>query len=106
MVPLHGSWANVESGKWNVLFCPSQAFLLAARALGANQILSGRVPDGLLDNNPAFQRRERVATGPSPVGTAELGHFGRPYGTCSLFTPNPALEAPGYCQMSLRDNPA
>ena len=64
MVPLHGSWANVESGKWNVLFCPSQAFLLAARALGANQILSGRVPDGLLDNNPAFQRRERVATGP------------------------------------------
>ena len=42
-------------------------------AKGANQVLSRRVPEGLLDNSPAFQRRERVATGQSPVGTAELG---------------------------------
>src|SRR5438045_9759282 len=41
----------------------------------------------------AFQRRERGATGQSPVGTAELGNdFARPFGTCCLFTPNPALK--------------
>ena len=40
----------------------------------------------------------------SPEGTAEnAGHFGRPFGTCSLIGAAPNAEALGYFQSSLRD---
>src|SRR3989442_12106632 len=59
---------------------------------GENQTLS-RVPEGLLDNSPAFQCRERVATGQSPVGTTELSMTSAvPTGLVVLFMPNPALK--------------
>jgi len=56
--------------------------------------------------SPAFQRRERVATVQSPEGTAELGMSSAVPSGLVLVHAQPGVETPGYCQMSLRDNPA
>src|SRR6185436_15353441 len=51
--------------------------------------------------NVGSPRQTRI----SPGGRSESsGHFGRPFGTCSLIAAPPNAEALGYFQSSLRDN--
>src|SRR5213594_3714448 len=49
-------------------------------------------PGGMIDNRPAFQRRESRGTASSPEGTAETNHVSRPFGTHPLPTSHPALK--------------
>jgi len=49
-------------------------------------------PGGMLENSPAFQRRESGDRAPSPGGTAEIAWVSRPSGTYPTGTSNPALK--------------
>src|SRR5260370_28565972 len=70
-------------------------------AAGAS-IRKRNVPEGQNENSPAFQRRERFLTSPSPEGTAESGSLvllfqpslRDSFGGC----PCPGVETPGYCR--------
>ncbi len=49
-------------------------------------------PGGMVENSPAFQRRDDGRRAPSPVGTAEIECFSRPSGTYPSGTSIPALK--------------
>ena len=49
-------------------------------------------PGGMVENSPAFQRRDNGQPAPSPAGTAEIGCVSRPCGTYPSRTSNPALK--------------
>ncbi len=49
-------------------------------------------PGGMLENSPAFQRRDSRWIGPSPAGTAEISRLSRPYGTYPPQISNPASK--------------
>jgi len=49
-------------------------------------------PGGMVENNPAFQRRDRRQRAPSPEGTAESDCISRPFGTYPSRASNPALK--------------
>ena len=49
-------------------------------------------PGGMIDNSPAFQRRDRGGKTISPEGKAEPDRVSRPYGTHPTRTLNPALK--------------
>ncbi len=61
----------------------------------------------MIENSPAFQRRESIVSGISPEGTADwkcLWHeFNRPFGTQLSLPLNPALKRWAILRMSLRD---
>jgi len=61
----------------------------------------------MIENSPAFQRRESIVSYISPEGTAEweyLWHeFNRPFGTRLCLLLNPALKRWAILRMSLRD---
>ena len=72
-----------------------------------SQASCGPHPGGMIENSPAFQRRDSIVSYINPEGTAEweyLWHeFRRPFGT-QLFLPlNPALKRWAILRMSLRD---
>jgi len=54
--------------------------------------LDHRHPGGMVENSPAFQRRDRGERAPSPAGTAEIERVSRPSGTYPSGTSNPALK--------------
>ena len=62
----------------------------------------------MIENSPAFQRRESIVSCISPEGTADwkyLRHeFSRPYGTRPCLPLYPALKRWAILGMSLRDN--
>ncbi len=49
-------------------------------------------PGGMVENSPAFQRRDSGEQAPSPGGTAERERFSRPSGTYPSGGSNPALK--------------
>src|SRR5260370_4378599 len=49
-------------------------------------------PEGMVENSPAFQRRDGLERESSPAGTAETGRVSRPSGTYPSRTSNPALK--------------
>jgi hypothetical protein len=61
----------------------------------------------MIENSPAFQRRESIVSCISPEGTAEgeyLWHeFSRPFGTRPCLPLNQALKRWAILRMSLRD---
>ena len=60
-------------------------------------------PEGMLENSPAFQRRDTGAKHDrSPEGTAEADVSGVPSGLMPP-KPQPGVETPGYSRLSLRD---
>src|SRR5260370_20629710 len=61
-------------------------------------------PGGMVDNSPAFQRRDSGERASSPEGTAESDCLSRPSGPYPSRTSKPGVETPGYSQASLRDD--
>src|SRR2546422_6980734 len=61
----------------------------------------------MIENSPAFQRRESIVSCISPEGTADWKHlwheFSRPFGTGLCVLLNPALKRWAILRMSLRD---
>src|SRR5437899_5090471 len=49
-------------------------------------------PGGMVENSPAFQRRDSGEQASSPAGTAEIERLSRPSGTYPSGTANPALN--------------
>ncbi len=49
-------------------------------------------PEGMAENSPAFQRRDRHDQAWSPEGTTEIGRLSRPFGTYPSPDANPALK--------------
>src|SRR6266498_2162718 len=74
---------------------------------GVSQEVRRHHPGGMIENSPAFQRRDSVVSGISPEGTAEWKHllfeFNRPFGTWHWVPLNPALKRWAILRMSLRD---
>jgi hypothetical protein len=62
----------------------------------------------MIENSPAFQRRESIVSYFSPEGTVDGKHlwqdFSRPFGTRLSLPLNPALKRWAILTMSLRDN--
>src|SRR5580700_3237723 len=53
----------------------------------------GDHPGGMVENSPAFQRRDKSERASSPEGTAERGRrISRPFGTYPSLTSIPALK--------------
>jgi prepilin-type N-terminal cleavage/methylation domain-containing protein len=76
-------------------------------SLTGNNRSANRYPEGIIENSPAFQRRDAVVCSHSPEGTAESrrsGHGIRPSlrDLCRLLSER-GVETPGYSHLSLRD---
>ena len=72
-----------------------QAFSADSQAPAAGPMPPGFEPHhsgGMVENSPAFQRRDSGEREPSPAGTAELDCVSRPCGTYPPGASNPALK--------------